>query len=254
MQIHFLRHATLILSVKEVNLLVDPMLSPAEAMEPVQNAANQKRIPLVELPLSERALSDLLHGMTGVLVTHTHRDHWDVRAVELLPKSIPIFCQPEDEATICASGFTTVTAIQRELFWQGLTIHRTGGRHGTGEIGRKMGHVSGFVVRAENEPTVYIAGDTVWSPAVAEALKRFTPDVVVVNAGEASFLAGGPITMTAEDVIQVCRACPSAHVVAVHMEAVNHCSLMREGLKQRLEQENLAERVSIPLDGAMLTF
>ena len=254
MQIHFLRHATLILSLKGINLLVDPMLSHAEAMEPVQNAANQKRIPLVELPLTGRELNSLLLGITGVLVTHTHRDHWDGRAVELLPKSIPIFCQPEDEAGIRGAGFTMVTAIQRELFWEGFTIHRTGGRHGTGEIGRKMGHVSGFVVRAENEPAVYIAGDTVWSPEVSDALKRFTPDVVIVNAGAASFLSGDPITMTAEDVTQVCRTCPSAHVVAVHMEAVNHCGLTREGLKKRLEQENLAQRVSIPSDGSVLTF
>jgi L-ascorbate metabolism protein UlaG (beta-lactamase superfamily) len=253
MQIHFLRHATLILRMKGVNLLIDPMLSPAEAMEPVQNAANQKRIPLVELPLSEIELSGILRGITGVLVTHTHRDHWDMRAVELLPKSIPTLCQPEDEPHICGAGFTIVTGIQRVLFWHGFTIHRIGGRHGSGEIGRKMGQVSGFVVRAENEPTVYLAGDTVWCPEVADALQGFTPDIVVVNAGAASFLAGGPITMTAEDVIQVCRACPSARVVAVHMEAVNHCGLTREGLRQCLEQEKLAGQVSIPSDGAILT-
>jgi L-ascorbate metabolism protein UlaG (beta-lactamase superfamily) len=254
MQIHFLRHATLILRMKGVNLLIDPMLSHAEAMEPVQNAVNQKRIPLVELPLDEAELSSLLRGITGVLVTHKHRDHWDMHAVELLPKSILTLCQPEDETHIRGAGFTMVTAIQRELFWQGLTILRTGGQHGTGEIGRKMGQVSGFVVRAENEPTVYLAGDTVWCPEVADALQGFTPDIVVVNAGAASFLAGGPITMTAEDVIQVCRACPSARVVAVHMESVNHCGLTREGLRQCLEQENLAEQVSIPSDGAILTF
>jgi hypothetical protein len=47
---------------------------------------------------------------------------------------------------------------------------RTGGRHGTGEIGEKMGPVSGYVLRGPGEPVVYIAGDTVWCPEVAAAL------------------------------------------------------------------------------------
>jgi len=59
--------------------------------------------------------------------------------------------------------------------------------------------------------------------------------------------------MTVEDVAEVCRASPSAHVVAVHMEAVNHCGLTREGLKQCLEQKHLAENVSIPSDWTILS-
>jgi L-ascorbate metabolism protein UlaG (beta-lactamase superfamily) len=254
MEIHFLRHATLILGLKEGRFLVDPMLSPADAMEPVQNAANQKRNPTVDLPLAEGELSGMLNGIKGVMVTHTHRDHWDPRAVELLPKRVPVLCQREDETRIRGAGFTVVSAIDRELLWQGLTIRRTAGQHGVGEIGRKMAPVSGFVVAAENEPTLYLAGDTVWCTEVENALRRYAPEVVVVNAGAAAFVAGGPITMTAEDVVQVCRASPSALVVAVHMEAVNHCGLTREALRKRTEEENLADRVLIPSDGDTLFF
>jgi hypothetical protein len=39
--------------------------------------------------------------------------------------------------------------------WEGLTIHRTGGRHGREEaMVRGLGPVSGFVVAASGEPTV----------------------------------------------------------------------------------------------------
>ena len=41
MRIHFLRHATLVLTIHNLTFLVDPMLSPLEAMEPVANAGNQ---------------------------------------------------------------------------------------------------------------------------------------------------------------------------------------------------------------------
>jgi L-ascorbate metabolism protein UlaG (beta-lactamase superfamily) len=52
MNIHFLRHATLILNIDGLKILVDPMLSPVGAMDPVANAANQRRIPLVDLPVT----------------------------------------------------------------------------------------------------------------------------------------------------------------------------------------------------------
>ena len=252
MQIHFLRHATLVVAIQGRYILVDPMLSPAEAMDPVANAANQRRIPLVALPLAEVELHYMLDHIDAALVTHTHRDHWDDRAAELLPSDLTILCQPADEARFRQSGFAEVSPIAAAYQWRGLEIARTGGQHGTGEIGERMGPVSGFVLRAAGEPTLYIAGDTIWCPEVQQALASFQPDVVVLNAGAAQFLTGGPITMTAEDVAQVCRALPQAQVIAVHMEAVNHCLLSRAELRDHLAQEQLGERVRIPADGELI--
>ena len=252
MQIHFLRHATLVVAIQGRYILVDPMLSPAEAMAPVANAANQRRIPLVELPLAEVELRYMLDHIDAALVTHTHRDHWDDRAAELLSRDLPILCQPADEARFRQSGFADVSPIAASQEWRGLTIARTGGQHGTGEIGQQMGPVSGFVLRAAGEPTLYIAGDTIWCPEVQQALDSFRPDVVVLNAGAAQFLTGDPITMTAEDVAQVCRALPQAQVIAIHMEAVNHCLLSRAELRSRLAQEQLSQRVRIPADGELI--
>jgi L-ascorbate metabolism protein UlaG (beta-lactamase superfamily) len=252
MRIHFLRHATFIVKLNGMNLLVDPMLSRAEAMEPVQNAANQHRIPLTELPLDDAALQQLIEQVDAVLVTHLHRDHWDARAVELLPKHILLLCQPEDQARLGQAGFTAVQPVASEFRWQNIIFTRTGGRHGTGEIGQKMGPVSGFVLRAAGEPTLYIAGDTIWCEEVAQALLTYQPEVTIVNAGAAQFLTGDPITMTAEDVVQVCRAQPKTRVIAVHMEAVNHCLLTRRQLRERLEQEGVSAQVTIPADGDLI--
>lgn len=254
MRLHFLRHATFLLEVAGQRLLVDPMLSPAGAMDSVANAADTRRIPLVDLPVDEAGLSALLSRLDGVLVTHTHRDHWDARAAELLPKSLPILCQLEDAAKFAAAGFAGALPVTAELAWRGLTLARTGGRHGTGEIGQKMGPVSGFVISAPAEPKLYIAGDTIWCPEVESALAAHKPQVVVLNAGAAQFLTGDPITMTAEDVMAVCRAVPAARVAAVHMETVNHCGLTRPLLRQALAGAGLENRVQIPADGAALDF
>jgi hypothetical protein len=53
--------------------------------------------------------------------------------------------------------------------------------------------------------------------------------VRIVNAGGARFLEGDPIVMTAADVREVAGRVPA--VVAVHMEAINHCLMTRGELR-----------------------
>lgn len=249
MKVQLLRHATLVVELAGRRLLVDPLLSPAGALDPVGNAGDDRRIPLVDLPLSATELDALLASVDAALVTHTHRDHWDAVAAAVLRRDLPIFCQPPDLAALQGAGFSAARAVEDSAAWQGLTIARTGGRHGSGEIGARMGPVSGFVLRAAGEPALYIAGDTIWCEEVAAALAAHRPDAVVVNAGAAQFLTGGPITMAAGDVLEVCRAAPGARVIAVHMEVVNHCRLSRAELRAAADAAGLGGQLSIPADG-----
>jgi hypothetical protein len=87
-----------------------------------------------------------------------------------------------------------------------------------------------------------------------DALRKYEPAIIVVNTGAAQFLEGGPITMTADDVIATCQAAPEAQVVAVHMEAINHCLLTRADLAFQLEAARVSEQVSIPNDGEWADF
>jgi hypothetical protein len=87
---------------------------------------------------------------------------------------------------------------------------------------------------------------------VAQALEAHRPDVVVVNAGGARFTRGDPITMTAADVAEVAAHAPRARIVAVHLEAINHCLETRADLHQRLRERGLQERVTVPEDGALV--
>ncbi|CAA9392744.1 MAG: hypothetical protein AVDCRST_MAG01-01-610 [uncultured Rubrobacteraceae bacterium] len=253
MKIHFIRHATFAFEMNGIRVLVDPMLGDAGTAPAVPNTPNQRPNPLVDLPFGNDGLSDLIDNTDAVLVTHTHNDHWDGRAQELIPKDTLVLCQPEDEARISsAAGFTNVSAVDPGLAWKSLRFARTGGRHGTGEIGAQMAPVSGFVIQTDGSPSLYVAGDTIWCDEVEEALHTHRPDVIVVNAGAARFLEGDPITMTAEDVARVCRAAPEARVIAVHMEAINHCLLTRAELARKLGEQGLAEGVEIPADGQTL--
>ena len=250
MKLRLIRHATLILTIRGTRILVDPILSTAGAMAPIDNSANPRWNPLVDLPVAESELS----AVDAVLLTHTHRDHFDDAAAERLPKDLPVFCQSEDLDKLRGFGFKQVTAVADTAMFQGISLTRTGGRHGTGEIGKQMAPVSGYILRQEGEPTVYLAGDTIWCPEVETALASHRPDVVVLFAGAAQFLVGDPITMTADDVTRVCRKAPQASVVAVHMETFNHCFLTRDLLRDAMSKEGLSKQVHIPADGETLQF
>jgi len=247
MRLRLIRNATLQLDYAGRRLLVDPMLDPAAARGPVAGTPNDRPNPLVELPEPAEAI---VAGVDALIVTHLHADHLDDTAVALLAGSLPVLAQPPDVDALHERGFTDVRPVDDALDFDGVQVIRTGGQHGTGRLAEALAPVSGFVLRAEGEPVLYIAGDTIWCADVRAVLDELAPDVVVVNAGGARFTEGDPIVMTAEDVVAVARHAPAAHVVAVHLEAINHCLETREELQARLREDGLEERVSVPADGA----
>lgn len=237
MKIRLIRHATLLLELDGRRILVDPQLDGAGARPPIDNTPNPRPNPLVPLPIPA---TKVVEGIDAVMLTHLHRDHLDGTAEELLPRDVPVFCQPEDEERLRSLGLDC-RPVAGSIGWSGFTIHRTGARHGTGAIGDRMAPSSGYVIGS-----LYIAGDSIWCSEVDEAIERHAPRVAVVNSGAARFLTGDPIVMTAQDVAQVVARVPE--VVAVHLEAINHCLLSRAELRLAVPAAH------VPEDGAELEF
>ncbi len=242
------RHATLFLQLNGRRILVDPMLSPAGAMNPIEDSGNDIRIPMAPLPFDAVERDAQLRTLDAIIVSHLHRDHWDIAARAMLPVDLPLFCQPPDAETLRQQGFRQVIPINDTYEWEGITFSRTGGQHGTGGLARKMGPVSGFVLR-DTHTSIYIAGDTVWCPEVASALSTHQPHWTVLNGGGAQFTTGDPITMTDRDIADVAHADSNTNIIVVHLETVNHCRQSRDQLRQTLEDQGISNRVHIPADG-----
>ena len=246
MKLQLIRNATLKLDYAGRTLLVDPYFAPKHSQP---SFAGRSPNPLVELPLG---IDEILAGVELVIVSHLHEDHFDEVAMELVPKHLPIICQPGDEAQIRGAGFTEVRPLIDSMMWEGLTLTRREGSHGLGPVLDDMGSVMGFSLEAAGEPSIYWAGDTVLYPPVADVIRTTGPDIIVTHSCGALW-NGDLIVMDAEETIAVCEIAASSLVISTHMEALDHATIGREDLRGAAEARGIpASRLLIPADGEVL--
>jgi len=254
------RNATVKITYGGTTFLIDPMLAKKGAYPGFENTYRSNlRNPLVDLPETP---DNVISGVDAVIVTHTHLDHWDDAAQKALPKDIPLFTQHEDDAQLIRSqGFKNVRVLTDEAEFGGVKITKTGGQHGTDEmyavpaLAKPLGEAMGVVFQAPGYKTLYLAGDTIWRKEVAQAIEKYHPEVIVLNAGKAKMTGfEGAIIMGEEDVLRATQTAKDAKIVAVHMDAVNHMSLTREELRNYVNKQGIEGRVDIPEDGASLEY
>lgn len=252
MNITHIRNATLLVEYAHHRFLIDPFFAEKGSMPPFENTTNQHlNNPLEELPMPVEQLLKV----DAVFLTHLHPDHFDEAAKEVIPKDMTIYVQnEEDKRQVEDAGFTNVEPLEPEVTIGGVKVIKTNGQHGSEKMTSVTGRVSGLIFTYHNEKTLYIAGDTIWYEGVEDTIDTHRPEVIVVNAGSAQFLEGGPITMTKEDVWRTHKESPEAKVIAVHMEALNHCLLTRDELREFISEKENPRQIVIPEDGESMNF
>jgi L-ascorbate metabolism protein UlaG (beta-lactamase superfamily) len=249
MQFQLIRNATFRLTYHDHLLIADPFLAPKHSLPSFDNISPN---PIVDLPFSPE---EVLDGVKLVVLSHLHSDHFDQVAQELIPKNTTIICQPGDKSQIAESGFLAIHPLENATQWQGIRITRTPGQHGTGTLAKQMGQVSGFVFQADDEPTVYWAGDTIWYGEVEAVIDQFQPDIIVTHSSGARFGDGDPIVMDAEHTIAVCQKAKNATVIAIHLESLDHGRVSRKLLTDLAEENGVRPgQLRIPADGETLNF
>jgi L-ascorbate metabolism protein UlaG (beta-lactamase superfamily) len=251
MQLQLIRNASMLLSYAGRRILTDPYFAPKHSRP---SFAGKSPNPLVDLPAPPE---QILQGVELVIVSHLHSDHFDPAAQELIPKTLPLLCQPGDEQALRDMGFSQATPVAEPVEWPPIRVARVGGHHGLGEVEAEMGHVSGFVLRAGGEPTVYWAGDTVLCDEVRAAIADFKPDVIITHSSGAEWpISGGArslIVMDAAQTIEVCRLAPAGTVIAIHLDSLDHGTVSRSDLRSRARQAGIdPHRLLIPEDGDTL--
>ena len=249
MQIQLIRNATLSVTYANRKFVTDPFLATKHTL---RSFADISPNPLVDLPCTPE---EVVEGIEMAVVSHLHPDHFDQIAQELLPKSLPLFCQPGDETALTDKGFQSVVAVEQSTQWQGITLTRTPAQHGTGAWIERMGNVSGFVFQAKDEPTVYWVGDSIWYEPVKQVIADFQPDIIITHSSGAKFGDSDPIVMDAEQTIAVCQTAPQATVIAIHMESLDHGTVSRADLRAAADAQGIKpEQLLIPADGEHLSF
>ena len=250
MQIQQIRNSTLRLSMAGKMILTDPVLLPKHGIE---SFAGIEKNPIVDLPFPA---GDVIKGIDLVIISHLHQDHFDDEAKKMLPKNIPMFCQPGDEDAIKKNGFMDVTPIEASVSWEDIQITRTPGKHAGNEKWEAiLGKVSGFIFKADNEPVVYWAGDTVLYDEIQNIITTVKPDIILTHSCGAMLQDSGPIVMDAEQTIAVCKLASKAKVIATHIDALDHGTVNREALRIHAQKNGISsDQLLIPDDGQILSF
>ena len=161
-----------------------------------------------------------------------------------------------DKELIISQGFNDVRIIFESLEFNGITLRKTGGSHGTVEmyanpvLAPLAGDAMGVIFEAEGEPTVYLVGDTVWTSDVEKALLRFDPNVIIMNTGYAQILSfEDSIIMGTKDIGRMVVRKTEAKIIAVHMDTVNHTATSRKDVRKFIKGTNIESHVAVPEDG-----
>lgn len=260
MTLQQIRNATIKLEYAGTTFLVDPMLARKGAYPGFEGTVNSHlRNPLVELPMP---VSEVLKA-DAIIVTHTHPDHWDEAAKAGVPKNMPIFAQnEEDAASIRKDGFTDVRVLSANTEFKGTRLTKTAAQHGTDQmyamppLAKILGQSTGVVFSHPGYKTTYVAGDTIWTRHVEDAIKQYRPDVIVLNTGYARITGvEGSIIMGKDDLWRAYQLAPKAKIIGSHMESVNHMTQSRKDLRDFIAEKAMdPQRVLVPADGESYRF
>lgn len=252
--VRLIRNATLKIQYAGKTILLDPMLGEKGTEMSALGVNLNPRVHLT-MPVSE-----VLKGVDFVLLTHAHIDHYDPAAKRLISKNMPWYVQPADYDSVAVKDhFRNTTVIKENVNVGGITIIRIAGNHGRGKLGEMMGASSGYVLKADGQPTLYVMGDCVWNEVTQKVVKEHQPEYIVVNSGGAILppmsKTDGPIIPNEAETMKIIDDCPvNTRFIAVHMDAIDHCQTTRAILRNEARHHGTdMSRLIIPEDGESIT-
>ncbi|WP_328389035.1 MBL fold metallo-hydrolase [Nocardia sp. NBC_00416] len=185
-----------------------------------------------------------------VLLSHDqHADNLDISGREFLTTVPTVLSTPD-----AAERMEDVRGLRN---WETVTVggvEVTGvpALHGPEGCEPFSGVVTGFVLRAADEPTVYVSGDNASVDVVREIVERVGRiDIAVLNVGAANVGRFGDtdVTLNARTAVQAAELLNEAVIVAVHGEGWSHFSETLDRLASAFDHAGRRAQLVVPPRG-----
>ena len=250
MKLTWLGTASVLIEYAGIRLLTDPVFDPngrtyGFAPPPTPRAWFSSTRDY-EVPLT----SGEIGVIDGVLISHDHHaDNLDDAGRQFVvsgtaapvvtnPRAASRLARSRDDVRGLRDGHSTTIGA--------VTITATPAQHGP-RLSPQATQVCGFLLEAPGEPTVWISGDTVLTPALrAWASGHRGVDVAIVHAGGVHFsaspvLGSALFTMDAPQVVELLGLLDPTVVIPVHRTGWSHFE-PQQRLRDELDTAGLLPR------------
>lgn len=186
-----------------------------------------------------------------LLSHHEHEDNLDHAGLDLVRSGIPTLTTPA-AATDLALPHVRGLEPWESTARRGFSVTAVPASHGPGDV---VGPVTGFVLEAPGEPTIYVSGDNSELDDIERIAARYTPvDIAVLFAGAARVPAiDAALTLTSADAAAATRMLGARAVVGVHCEDWRHFSESRADLEAAFAAAGIADLLVATPRGARVS-
>jgi L-ascorbate metabolism protein UlaG (beta-lactamase superfamily) len=176
-----------------------------------------------------------------VLLSHDeHPDNLDNSGRELLGGAPLVLTTPSAAGRL--GGTTRGLQPWEVVEIGGVTVTAVPALHGPEGAEAVMGEVTGFVLTADGEPTLYVSGDNASLDRVRQIAERFDIDTAVLFAGAVRIGAfdNAVLTLNGELAAEAATILGARRVVAAHVDSWKHFTEGREEFVTAFEKAGLA--------------
>jgi L-ascorbate metabolism protein UlaG (beta-lactamase superfamily) len=241
----FYRHATALISLGDIRLLIDPMYGKEGRLPPVPSVFDFRWNPIKAFPAP---FPELREGDI-VLITHHHFDHFDRAATVEIDKERPIVSPENGAKRLTRLGFKNIYPLRggQNITIGAIEIDALPVKHA--ERCQKLLYKPGlgYLIRREGK-TVYISGDTVLFDRLLDRLKGVEINLAVLYGGGARIPLLGRHTFSHEELFDFAKMIQPDRTLVIHLDCLNHCSQTGHHLHKMLKRrsENIAMQIPEP--------
>jgi len=242
-KVTYLNGPTMIVEISGLKFITDPTFDPSGSKYVIG-----KDLTVDKLTDPQPAKLD---DIDYVLLSHDqHHDNYDGKG-RIFSRGVKnIFTTVEGASRLGGNAIGIAT-------WESVTIDTPDGnkiritstpaRHGPAGFEKMSGPVTGFILTVIGLPAleIYITGDTVYYPGIAQVAHKFKPNFVFIFAGGAQPRGPFNVTMGTNDALDTAAEFSRATIIPLHYEGWSHYTQGGDVLSRAFELLGISHRLRL---------